>query len=147
MTCVTSMGAKVAHWYHTRLPPLRSAIQTPDSMWEIWYLLTDDQQFTVQNLDLLYVLISSAKKKPTHHDMTYTVLKATLKQINIVNSMSLLGECINIGVITLKYLFKSKKYQIYFISPITYIRGGANNMTLTHWLNFKKWYSETFYIQ
>ena len=40
--------------------------------------LTDGRQCTVQNLDQLYVLISSAHKT-THHDMTYTVLKVTLK--------------------------------------------------------------------
>ena len=33
-------------------PPLRSAVQTQDSMWEIWQLITDTRQFTVQNLDL-----------------------------------------------------------------------------------------------
>ena len=35
-------------------------------------------QFTVQNLDQLYLLVSSAHKT-THRDMTYTMLKATLK--------------------------------------------------------------------
>ena len=36
----------------------------------------DGWQFTVQSLDQLYVLVSSAHKT-AHHDMTCTVLKAT----------------------------------------------------------------------
>ena len=39
--------------------------------------LTGGLQFTVQNLDQLYVLVSSAHKT-TCHDMTCTVLKAML---------------------------------------------------------------------
>ena len=35
---------------------------------------TDDQQFTVENVDQLYVLVSFARKT-THCDMTCTVLK------------------------------------------------------------------------
>ena len=34
----------------------------------------DGQQFTVQNLDQMYVLVC-----PARHEMTYTVLKAMLK--------------------------------------------------------------------
>ena len=34
-------GTKVVQQCHTYLPPLRSAIQTPDHMWESWWLLTD----------------------------------------------------------------------------------------------------------
>ena len=45
-------------------------------MWENWYLLTNDQQFTVQNLDQMYVLVFSAHKT-TRRDLTCTVLKAT----------------------------------------------------------------------
>ena len=51
-------------------------IDTPDRIWESWSLLTNDWQFTVQNLDHLYVLISSAHKA-TRGDMSSTVLKAT----------------------------------------------------------------------
>ena len=50
--------------------------QTPDCMWESWKLLTNGQQFTIQNLDQLYVLASSALPT-TRRDMTCTVLKAT----------------------------------------------------------------------
>ena len=43
---------------------------------------TDGQKFTVENLDQLHVLVSSAHKT-TRCDMTYTVLKVKLKtQIN-----------------------------------------------------------------
>ena len=49
-------------------------------MWERWQFLTDDRQFTVQNIDKLYVLVSSTHKT-TRRDMTYTVLKVTLKLI------------------------------------------------------------------
>ena len=44
--------------------------------WESWYLLAVGPQFTVQNLDELNVLVSSAHKT-SRHDMTCTVLKAT----------------------------------------------------------------------
>ena len=40
------------------------------------YVLTNGRQFTVQNLDQLYVLVSSARIT-TRRDMTCTVLKAT----------------------------------------------------------------------
>ena len=40
-------------------------------------VVTDGWQFTVQNLDQLYVLVSSAHKT-TRRDMTYAVLKVTL---------------------------------------------------------------------
>ena len=65
-------GATVTH------SPLTTelAVQTLDLMWESWYQHTDGGQFTVQNLDQLYVLVSSAHKT-TRHDMTCTVLKAT----------------------------------------------------------------------
>ena len=46
---------------HTDLPRLRSVVQTPALMLETWWLFTNDWQFTVQNLDQLYVLVSSAK--------------------------------------------------------------------------------------
>ena len=45
------------------LPFLRLVVQTPDFMWKSWKLLTDGQQFTVQNLEQQYVLVSSAKTK------------------------------------------------------------------------------------
>ena len=54
---------------HTRLPPLRTVVRTPDLMGESWCLHTDGLQFTVQKLDQLYVLVSSAHKT-TRHDMT-----------------------------------------------------------------------------
>ena len=38
-------------------------MMAPDLMWEkSWYLLTDGRQFIVQNLNQLYVLVSSAYK-------------------------------------------------------------------------------------
>ena len=46
----------------------------------MWVFHSDGQQFTVQNYDQLYVMILTAHKT-THCDMTYTVLKATLKLI------------------------------------------------------------------
>ena len=61
---------------HTRLLPLRLLVQTPDPMWESGLLLTDGRQFTVQSLDQLYVLISSAHYT-TCRDMTCTLLEAT----------------------------------------------------------------------
>ena len=54
------------------LPPLRLAAQNPDLMWKRWWFFTDGQQFTVQNLDQLYILVSSAHKT-TSRDMTCTV--------------------------------------------------------------------------
>ena len=60
----------------TDSPPTSEVVQTPDRIWESWSLLTDDRQFTVQNLDQLYILISSAYKT-TRGDMSSTVLKAT----------------------------------------------------------------------
>ena len=59
-------------------PPMRSAVQTLDPMWGSWWLLTDDRQFTVQNLDQLYVLVFSAHKT-TCCDMTCTMLEVMLK--------------------------------------------------------------------
>ena len=40
----------------------------PDLMWEIWQLLTDGGQLTVQNLDQLYVPVPSTHKT-TRHDL------------------------------------------------------------------------------
>ena len=56
------------------------AIQS-DPMWGNLWLLTNGWQLTVQNLAQLYVLVASAPKN-THRDMTYTVLKVTLKKPN-----------------------------------------------------------------
>ena len=53
-------------------------VQISDLMWESWQLLTDGQRFTVQNTDRLYVVVSCVYKT-TCHEITYTVLKATLK--------------------------------------------------------------------
>ena len=61
----------VAHWS----PTTEVSGSNQDLMWESWLLLTDGRQFTVQNLDQMYVLVSSAHKT-TCHDMTCTVLKA-----------------------------------------------------------------------
>ena len=47
-------------------------------MWQSWELFTNGRQFTVQNLDQLYVLNSSAHKT-TRCDMICAVLNATLK--------------------------------------------------------------------
>ena len=49
--------------------PLGSVVQTLDHMCESWYFLTYDHQFTVKNLDQLYLLVSPADKT-THRDMT-----------------------------------------------------------------------------
>ena len=43
-----------------------------------WQFFTEFQQFTVQQLDQIYVLVSTAHKT-SKSDMTYTVLKAMLK--------------------------------------------------------------------
>ena len=51
---------------------VRSTVQTPCPKWVCWLLLTDARQFTVQKLDQLYVLVSSAHKT-TCRDMTCTV--------------------------------------------------------------------------
>ena len=67
-------GAVVTHW------PSPSEVRgsNPGPCVESWYLLTDGQPFTVQNLDQLYVLVSSAHKT-THRDMSYTELKVDVK--------------------------------------------------------------------
>ena len=65
----------VGQQQHTSLPRLRWAVQTLDLIPESWSLLTNGQQFTIQNLDQLYVLVSYAHKT-TSHDITRTVLKA-----------------------------------------------------------------------
>ena len=57
---------------------MRSAVQTPDPIWESLELLTDGRQFTVENLEQLYKLVSSAYRT-TNQDMIYTVLKKTNK--------------------------------------------------------------------
>ena len=63
---------------HSHLSPLRSEFESwPNLKWESWWLLAVGQQFTVQSLDQLYVLVSSAHKT-TARDMTYTVLKVML---------------------------------------------------------------------
>ena len=56
---------------------LRSAVQTPDLMWESCWLLTDGRQFTVQNLDQLYVLVSSAHKTTCRDHMTCILFNAS----------------------------------------------------------------------
>ena len=69
--------AMVAQVKHTCLPPPRSEFESqPDLMWESWYLLAIGRQFRVQNLDQLYVLVSSALPM-THHNITITVLCMT----------------------------------------------------------------------
>ena len=58
----------VRHW-----PPTSEVSgSTPDPMLEDWKLLTEGQQFAVQNLDQLYVLVSSSHKT-THRDMICTL--------------------------------------------------------------------------
>ena len=58
-------------------PPLRLGFGSRHSLkWESWLLLAVGRQFTVQNTDELYVLVSSALPS-TRRDMTCTVLKAT----------------------------------------------------------------------
>ena len=82
---IHSWGEGGGQWHSGNicLPPLSSEFESqPGVKWESWQLLADGQQFTVQNLDQLYVLVSSAHKT-THHDMTCTVMVEILKtQIN-----------------------------------------------------------------
>ena len=62
----------------THSPPTSEVSSSyPNPLFERGSFLTDGRQFTVQNLDQLYVLVSSAHKT-TSGDMTYTVLKAML---------------------------------------------------------------------
>ena len=64
-------------WEDTRLPPLTSEFESrTDLKYESWWLLAVDWQFTVQNPDQVYVLVSSAPPT-TRHDITCTVLKVT----------------------------------------------------------------------
>ena len=68
-------------WSHGNIlaSHLRSESQSwPDLKWEGWLLRAVVRQFTVQNLDQLCVLVSSAHKA-TSCDITYTVLKVMLK--------------------------------------------------------------------
>ena len=58
------------------LPLFRLAAETLDPKCESWYFLTYGWQFTVQNLEQQYVLLSS-DNKTTHRDMTCSVLQAT----------------------------------------------------------------------
>ena len=69
-----SLGSAVV----TQSPPTSevSGSNPDDLMWEGWLLFADGWRFTVQNLDQLYVLVSSAHKTTRHH-MTCTVLKGT----------------------------------------------------------------------
>ena len=57
-------------------PTSEVSVLTADQVWESWWLLTNGQQFTVQNHDHLYVLVSSTHKT-IRRDMTYTVQTAT----------------------------------------------------------------------
>ena len=62
------------------LPPPTSeaGVRSPHGLkWESWELLAVGRQFTVQNPNELYVLVSSALPT-TRRDMTCTVLKAML---------------------------------------------------------------------
>ena len=62
----------------TLSPPTSEAgVQSPHGLkWESWWLLAAGRQFTVQNPNELYVLVSSALPT-TRRDMTCTVLKVT----------------------------------------------------------------------
>ena len=52
----------------TCLPPVRSELKSqPDFTWESWKMLAVGRQFTVQNLDQLYVLVSSALPTTRHN--------------------------------------------------------------------------------
>ena len=62
----------------SHVPSLRFAKRKP--IWERWWFLTHGRQFTVQNSDQLYVLVSSVHKT-NYHDMTCKVFKATLNLI------------------------------------------------------------------
>ena len=73
MTQEFHLGAMAEQWLHTHLPPFRAAVSTTDPIFESWYFLTNGWQFTVQNLNQVYVLVSSAHKT-TLRDMTYTIL-------------------------------------------------------------------------
>ena len=66
MMCLRGHGGRVV----THSPPtskIRVRIR-PDLEWGSWYLLAVCLQFTVQNLDQLYVLVSSAHPS-THCDI------------------------------------------------------------------------------
>ena len=58
------------------LSPPTSKVGGSNPRYYVGKLLTDGRQFTVQNFDQLYVLVSSAHKT-TRCDITCTVLKAT----------------------------------------------------------------------
>ena len=62
-------------WSHVgAVVTLRSKFQfRSDLMWESWRLLVVGLQFTVQNLDQLYVLVCSALLT-THHNITDKVI-------------------------------------------------------------------------
>ena len=67
----------MAEWEHSRLPPLRPGFDSLHGLkWESWQLLAVGRQFTVQNPNKLYVLVSSALPT-TRRDKTCTVLKVT----------------------------------------------------------------------
>ena len=66
-------GAVVTH-----SPPISEVGGSNPKLYVRRMVVSYGRQFTVQNLDQLYVPVSSAHKT-TRHDMTYTVLKATLK--------------------------------------------------------------------
>ena len=74
MTDIRGHGGRVV----TRLSPISEAgVRSPHGLkWESWQLLSVGRQFTVQNPNELYVLVSSALPT-TRCDMTFTVLKAT----------------------------------------------------------------------
>ena len=60
---------------------LASHLFKPRTLWvESWWLLTNGRQFTVQDLDQLYVLVYPAHKT-TCRDIIYTVLKVPLKPV------------------------------------------------------------------
>ena len=55
------------------LSPLRLEFDScPDLKWEVWELLAVGRQFIVQNLDQLYILVSSGQKT-NRCDMTCTM--------------------------------------------------------------------------
>ena len=68
-------GAMVAQWLDS--PPTFEVCGSNPGPY-VGNLVVAGRKFTVQYLDQLYILVFSPYKT-THHDMTYTVLKATLK--------------------------------------------------------------------
>ena len=109
-------GPLVRQWQHSHLSPLRPEFKSqPDLMWESGKLLANGLQFTVQNLDQLYVLVSSAF--PTnYHNITDKVLGVINKinDLNKPNKYSVFWFMLSEAVSEIRML--SSMSQTYFLS-------------------------------